>query len=273
MSTSKPIGLETFTCLNPSIYIYKAPTTTPESTDPSLILLFTWMNASPRHISKYANGYISHYPNSTILIIRTSALDTTWNSHAQNIKRIAPVLEIIHSLPTASTLLLHLFSNGGAFTSCLLAEEYSLRTGNALPITKLILDSSPGRLKAVASVRAFAVSLPKNFTLRWIGLILLYVFYGMLRLQYMITRNVDIIERLRRALFDDKLFGERERLYIYSVGDEMVEWNDVEEHAAEAEKRGFGVKVEKYPGSGHCQHLMYDPERYWDAVQKLWRSY
>ncbi len=79
------------------------------------------------------------------------------------------------------------------------------------------------------------------------------------------------MESARRSLNDEKLFGkEGRRLYVYSTGDDMVRWQDVEEHAEEAREKGYAVDLEKFGKSGHAAHLILDPERYWRAVERVW---
>ena len=62
------------------------------------------------------------------------------------------------------------------------------------------------------------------------------------------------------------------RCYIYSKEDEMVSWENVEEHAAEAEGRGWRVRRELFVGSGHVAHARVDSGRYWGVVQRVWES-
>ena len=64
----------------------------------------------------------------------------------------------------------------------------------------------------------------------------------------------------------------RVRCYIYSDEDQTIRAKDVERHADEARATGWNVRMEKFHGSGHVQHLKLDPERYWDVVSDFWRS-
>jgi len=92
-------------------------------------------------------------------------------------------------------------------------------------------------------------------------------------LLYMVTGQVDKIERARIDLNSKELFdGDAERLYVYSVVDELVAWKDVEDHGEDAERKGWVVRREKYESSGHAGHIMKDEKRYWGAVQKLWST-
>jgi hypothetical protein len=274
-----PTGLEHFIRLNPSVY-YHEPiqnTKSPSSagSTPDLILLLGWMDAQPKHLSKYSSMYEKLYPSSRIVIVTTNSLDALIRSTSANLNRIAPVLEILYSIPENSVVkvLLHLFSNGGGITSTLIARTYREKMGRELPLRKMVLDSSPGRPDVTATRRAFAVAFPKNPILYFIGNVLFTLIFVCIKLYYASGISVNPIEQLRRDLNDRKLFGiDVERLYVFSKGDTMVEARHVEEHAAEAERMGFRVDLEKYSESGHAAHMLSDPKRYWEAIETLWAS-
>jgi pimeloyl-ACP methyl ester carboxylesterase len=273
--TSKHLGH--FSHLNQAVYdhepIITASTSLPSANAPDLILLITWMDASLRNIAKYTTGYAKLYPSARILLITTSSIDAAFISWIMNRNRIAPVLEVLYALPSDAKFLLHLFSNGGAFTAAFIADTYQKEVGRPLPVTALVLDSAPGKATYEDTVRAFAVSLPKNIILRFLGVALLKFFYGLYQLVCLLSRQEDMVERARKVLNSKSLFDVKTpRMYIYSVNDEMVPWQYVEEHAAEAEKLGYAVDKEKFVDSGHAAHLVSDEMRYWDAVKSLWSS-
>jgi hypothetical protein len=237
------------------------------------------MDASPRHISKYTTGYENLYPSARILVITTTSIDATLTTWDANLKRVAPVLEILYTLPPNARLLLHFFSDGGSFTSLLIAKKYQEKMGKLLPTTALILDSSPGRATYEATVRAFAVALPKNPVIKAVGILVLRLFFGLYRLAYLLKGllvqkgELNVVEKGRIDLNSRSLMDvATPRLYIYSEADDMVEWEFVEEHIEEAEKFGYVVYREKYVESGHCGHLLIDDKRYWAAVQRLWNT-
>ena len=71
---------------------------------------------------------------------------------------------------------------------------------------------------------------------------------------------------------DKALIHGKHRLYVYSVKDPMVGWEDVEAHSRTAEKHGWVVRREKWEASGHCGHMYDDPQRYWNAVENVWQA-
>ena len=267
-----PPGLKDFVRLNPSTW-YRQTSNTSPSDDPDLILLAGWMDASPKHIARYTAGYARLYPSASILAVTTSLIDVGFRTTAANRKRIAPALEILCTLSSNRKVLLHLFSNGGAYTSTLIAKAYRQKMGRSLLVNLLVLDSAPGRATYEATIRAVAVGLPKNIILRTIGSFVLRVLFWLAILASMLRRKVDLIEQVRRDLNETTLISVKTpRMYIYGVSDDMVAWQDVEAHAVEAEELGYTVDTEKFLQSTHVAHLIADPARYWASVQSAWRT-
>ncbi|KAJ2899779.1 hypothetical protein MKZ38_002792 [Zalerion maritima] len=63
------------------------------------------------------------------------------------------------------------------------------------------------------------------------------------------------------------------RTYIYGPGDAMIDWTEVERHAAAAASAGFDVKTERFEESGHVNHMRKDPDRYWGLVGQRWAGW
>ncbi|KAF4635038.1 hypothetical protein G7Y89_g3073 [Cudoniella acicularis] len=269
----KATGLDHFSRLNPAVFLHQ-PTTTSKTHDPDLILIAAWMDASPRHISKYAGIYEKLYPSARILVVTTNSLDAAFRSKAANENRVKPILEILYTLPADTKLLLHFFSNGGTYTSTIIARKYREKMGQPLPVSAIVLDSCPGHPIYEATVRAFTVGLPKGLLAQTIGVSVFRVFLFLYMAVHVLLRKKNVVERAREELNDKTLFElDAPRMYVYSIADEMVEWKDVEEHADDARSRGYTVEImEKYIESGHAAHMVSDEKRYWSAVQRLWST-
>jgi hypothetical protein len=239
---------------------------------PDLIILAAWMNALPKHVAKYTSTYEKLFPSSRILVIVTTTAHILTQPERQRIKDLKPALFIIQAIQPQEKVLLHAFSNGGASAIWTIARTHRARTGRCLPVSKTVLDSTPGSQSYEISLAAFTVALPKNVIVRAIGSLVLRVFLGMWYVYDLVTRSEKFIDKIRNGLNDTRLFDVGvERLYVYSMADKLVPWEAVEEHAREAEGMGFKVRMEKYRESGHCAHLLNDEKRYWGAVvETLW---
>lgn len=282
-STALPVPspLKDFKRLGSATYIYEPPTTVPTKTTltsstpppPDFILLPSWLDAAPKHIAKYTNGYHTLYPHARILVITTSLLDVTIRSKSYEAQRIRPALDVLLALPANTLLLVHLFSNGGAVSTTALARAYLATTGRPLPIHAQVLDSSPGHGYYARTVAALRMSLPKKPLIwHYITLLCLHIFLVAYYTTKTLLRERNLIVIVREALNDDTLFDTRcPRMYIYSKSDGMVHWRDVVEHAEEAERKGWAlVRREEFVGSAHCGHLMVDEGRYWGCVRETW---
>lgn len=276
--------LKDFDRLTPSIFLHQpaplspASQPTSPSASPSLIVLTTWMSASPRHISKYATHYQTLFPSVPILIITTSPPDMIYRPYSSQQKRLAPAISVLlqHTADAAQSqagnpILLHAFSNAGGHAACQLAHAYRAQTGRALPIGAMVLDSSPGAGTFARTIASLSPLLPSAAVPKAIGTVAIYVVTGVL---WAVSRATDdnLVEKLRADLNDPGLFGAggMGRLYVYSRADEVVGAEDVEAHAAEAAKGGWKVAKESYVGSGHVGHMVQDGERYWGAIRGLW---
>jgi hypothetical protein len=264
--------MEHFTRLNSAVFLHE-PTHGKVPNAPDLILIAGWMNASMRNLAKYTAGYEKLYPSARIVVITTSTVNAAFTTHTANLNRIAPALEIVYGLPPDAKILLHFFSNGGGWTTTLVADTYQAKTDKPLPASAMVLDSTPGKNTYTATVAAFAVGLPKNILLQMVGTWILKMCWLLYRLAYLIGRNDDLIMRTRKGLNNEALFDVKTpRLYIYSDADPFVAWEFVEEHAQEAKETGYSVSKERFVESGHCFHLPLDENRYWAAVTSLWST-
>lgn len=265
-----PSGLNHFSRLNPNVYLHE-PTIAPSPNEPNLVLLIGWMDAQPRHLAKYTAKYESLYPSSRIIVITTSQIDTAWRTTAANIQRISPAMEVIYALPPDAKFLLHFASNGGGFTTLLVAKTYREKMRKPLPVSAMVMDSTPGVVRLKGTVKAFALIFPKNIILQFLTKAIFLMFYGLFMGGYWLVGKPNLVDIVRKALNNGEFFSRKvPRVYIYSEGDELVSRKDVEEHADKAEVLGYPVWREDFGGSKHCAHMLEDEGRYWGIVRKLW---
>ncbi|KAL1638023.1 hypothetical protein SLS58_009044 [Diplodia intermedia] len=198
-STSSPVpGLPDFQRLNHKTYLYDPATAststsgtepqtaqrTPGSTatSPSLILVCSWMDASPRHVAKYTTYYRTLYPRSPILLVTSATADFFFNTSSRQRRELAPALAAIRSYvpatpPTTTTttsggggggLLVHALSNGGCGHLAMLSAQYRhLTGGEPLPAASVVYDSAPGRSRFAQGLAAMSLGLPRSPLVRW----------------------------------------------------------------------------------------------------------
>ncbi|KAL2160702.1 hypothetical protein VTH06DRAFT_898 [Thermothelomyces fergusii] len=272
--------------LSPCVYFYR-PETPPSSAPPpsetsrpsgtappKLMVLATWMGAREPHIAKYLLEYRDLYPTSPILLLRSEPRHFICPGTAA--RDLAPAVPCVRSVfpdlgrpgavgdPAAqdeagqeekkeekekeeeeegqAQLLLHAWSNGGA------SSLVHLPTG-------------PSRRAAGVALWAAAPLVHALCVAYWVRHVLLG------------RGRTDPLARLRRALNDAAARGaERRRTYVYGPADRLVDWRDVDAHAADARRAGFRVRAELFHGSEHVAHARLDPDRYWRAVRETWEG-
>ncbi|KAH7420035.1 hypothetical protein BKA64DRAFT_652234 [Cadophora sp. MPI-SDFR-AT-0126] len=193
-----------------------------------------------------------------------------YSSQQDDLKMILPLLQI-NTAGRETDILLHIFSNAGAHKACQLARTYRAQTHKAFKCGVMVFDSTPGVATYSRIVDAMTVGLPAFPIFRQLLACMVQFLVGLTWLQSYFSGGANLVERARMDLNDPTLFKSRRgRLYLYSTGDRMVGWEDVERHALEAEKNGECVRRERWIGTPHVGHMATDGERYWGAVGRLW---
>jgi hypothetical protein len=241
---------------------------------PSLIVLCTWMSANRKHISKYTSHYRQKYPAASLLVIESSIADIFYRTNATQKTRLRLARDILTSHITSShgqqhrQILLHVFSNGGAQCAVQLATSLPPST-RPHAFDAIVFDSCPGEATYARSVHAMSLSLPKSPLAQYLGPVLIHFTLCLFYLAIFVLQFETVITRSRRCLNDPEMFGtDVPRVYIYSKGDELVPWGDVESHAEDAKAKGYGdVRRVLFGDSAHCAHAMAHREEYWGAVE------
>ncbi|PVI04593.1 hypothetical protein DM02DRAFT_611420 [Periconia macrospinosa] len=272
-----------FTPLTPSTSLY-TPTSIPPSNTPSpLILFFAWNAAPARPIQKYTSTYASLFPTSRILLLQTSTVDVAFRSSETLAKQLRPALDVVRGhTQEGGEVLLHLFSNGGGIKCVELVKAWHALYGGGIEgmrVRCMILDSSPGKGDWSRSHKAITASLPRStiFHRVFFGILVHGLMFGMF-LFSLVARKGHVMRKMCADLNDTMLFPPKRttegktvpRLYLYSKNDDMVGWEEVEEHAEEARGAGWEVTTVRFEKSGHVAHVREDEARYWNEVLGAW---
>lgn len=236
-------------------------------------MLTPWLAAQARHITKYTDVYQSIFPSASILVIRTTPADMVYRSYKsqqEDLNRILPLLQT-KTEDEEPEILLHMFSNAGAHKASRLARAYKVQTSAPLRCGVMVFDSAPGVATYSRIVDAMTVGLPAIPLLRQLLACLVHFLVALIWMQSYFSGGANLVQRARMDLIDMNLIkSNRGRLYLYSTGDRMVGWEDVESHALEAERSRERVKMEKWGGTPHVGHMANDGNRYWGAIESFW---
>ncbi|OCL04271.1 indole-diterpene biosynthesis protein-like protein PaxU [Glonium stellatum] len=257
---------------------YRSSPSRSQLSPPELIVLATWMGAAPRHIAKYTSSYRSLFPATQILLIMNFVPDIVLYPTSMKRQRLRPAVKVIQSLYSQThdqrpRVLLHCFSNGGGYQVCQLAKVFKGMEGNPLPVYAMVLDSTPGKGTFRRSANAMLLSFPKSKIIQLLGSVIVYSMLCFMAVYHVILGKQNLVENLRKDLNDKTLFnGKAPRCYLYSEADQMVQWEDVEEHAEAAKQDGWKVEAVRFESSSHAGHIMEDNKKYWDAVNQIWKD-
>jgi len=239
---------------------------------PETILFLSWGDAKPRYIEKYTNLYADIWPDARIILVETGMADFFWRTEQMSQKLAEPAVKMLAE-SNKEALLVHVMSNAGAKQWGTLNSALNKQTSTTLSSAVTIIDSAPGRAHFSQTWASLAGSLPRSFIPRMIlGGVLGFVLC-LMHLQFWLLPGPDVLERSRARLNDNStpINGAR-RSYIYSVADKVIGWEDVEDHAGEAERKGWAVKLVKVPGSTHVGHFKQDPVLYRETIEAAWRK-
>ncbi|KAI0474076.1 hypothetical protein GGR56DRAFT_676508 [Xylariaceae sp. FL0804] len=249
--------------------------------DPTLVLIYGWGDALPKHVAKYADGYHALFPLARIVVVVSPILKASTQTLGPRTRAMMPVVDTC--FPTAAAgaeerVLLHVMSNTGGIYAAATLNAYRQRHGAAaaaaLPHHLCVSDSTPGglvfRVEAWRWARAMALAAPRWLPARWARRLC----WAFLWLMHLLARALRVEEAgpySCRVFLDPAVATTRApRLYLYSREDDLIGWRDVEAQAAEARARGYETVLERFEGSPHVGHMRVHPQQYWAAILRCW---
>jgi hypothetical protein len=271
--------LPSFTRLAPNVRLYEPPKPLgiSSSLSPTTILLCSWMNGAPKHIEYYA-VYMRFYPAARIILVTINTTEFLFQSET---RRRSDIKEAVTALlaqdPEKERLLLHAFSNGGARRVYGIAGAYQALTGKPLPAQAFIVDSAPGIPKFRRDLRALSLPLKK---LNWF-----LCLPAMAATLLTVSALFVIVNWIPKWVWRELVCGPTEGIndvvlidrmcvkgYVYSKEDLVIDWRNVEDHAAVAEENGYRVVKKRVEGAEHVQMFRGEggEKAYWSFIESVW---
>ena len=258
------------TKLSPTIYFLR-PSIPPSPSAPSAILLFAWMGAPVRHMTKFIDYYSTQLFPGTPIILVLSPTNKFMAAEKERQRDMQPAVTAFQSLNVPSnTILVHVFSNGGVsalrtFMSLVAHEQdFSPR--------ELVVDSAPGTSTLAGAVAAFTADV-KNPVIKFILSIFLGIMYCALAFKTWILGREPMLHELRRWLGDENVIGKKtRRVVLYSDGDQLVQKESVEWHVSELKRKGIPVNSTNFGETRHVGHMRANPELYWGEILRVWKD-
>ncbi|KAK8050775.1 hypothetical protein PG994_012505 [Apiospora phragmitis] len=264
---------------------------------PDKVIIYGWGDGHPRNVSKYIEGYRALFPRAIIIAVLATTFKAAYQPLHERTEGMMPVIDAAFSEKQKQPprVLLHAMSNAGGINMASTLNAHLARHGTPLPHRVMVMDSSPGGVVFHQQVgrwsRAMAIGMRRSLP-RWVPHAMLqavfYVFLWVNRLWEFILRRHhagawsreavnrhEMVPVPALAVKDNKIADEyhrSRRLYLYSKEDDIIGWEDVEEHAEYASKLGYHADTEVFEGSGHVDHMRHHPQKYWESIAKTWRK-
>ncbi|OAA57292.1 hypothetical protein ISF_07213 [Cordyceps fumosorosea ARSEF 2679] len=254
------------------------------ATDPDVVVIYGWGDGLPQHVAKYAQGYRALFPLAKQVVVLSPIPKAMFTSRAQRRGHMTPVVDQLFGGATTSSsaqpprsLLLHCMSNTGAINLAATLDAYRARFAAALPHALLVMDSTPGgtdltwaRLKQWS--RAMAMGLARLLPWPLVATQAVCGLFLLLNLLWLRLRGQEHAGAWSRVAAKQEAFATKgaRRLYMYSRDDDLIAYEDVEEHADESRALGYAVDTKEFYGSGHVGHMRQHPDEYWAAIHQSW---
>ncbi|KAK3501923.1 hypothetical protein B0T13DRAFT_215792 [Neurospora crassa] len=270
-------------------------TSTNTNTDPTTILLYGWGDARPKHLAKYVDGYRALFPAAKLVVVLCPILRCLYQTLEARSKAMTPVISACFgsldnresaaadtksSTPNNNRILVQVMSNTGGMYFAATLNAYRQRFGHALPHHMLVLDSTPGSTSFLQNAgpwsRAMALGasgyLPgcvPFIATQAMACMFLAALHGF---GWLIGASSAAAYSVAAVNNEELCARGARRLYVYSKEDDIIYWEDIESHAAQARQRGYQVDMDMFEGTPHVGHMRMHSEQYWRAVAKTWRE-
>ncbi|KAF4987261.1 hypothetical protein FGRMN_10463 [Fusarium graminum] len=280
MSASK-LEIPGFTTISDLIFERKVDVNSsiPDS-HPHMVLIFGWGDGLPKHVLRYSQGYQAIFPNATQFIILSKLVRALSSDMPQSSAAMRPLIKAAFGTgnPDKKRILVHCMSDSGGISYAATLNEYRSQFSRPLPHGLLVLDSSPGTSQpSVFDLAKWSVALTPGFspqapwhTMFAQGLTAAFlVSHGFLEL----LNGGDAAPIYCNPILNNPFFETKEasRLYLYSKEDDMVRWEHIVQHEADARQNGYETSMKLFNGSKHVGHMPMYPDQYWASIAKAWK--
>lgn len=285
-----------FKKLSDQVYVRNGHPSAQDPNHPSTIVIYGWGDANPRHLAKYVDGYDKLFPHARVVLIFSPILKALYQTLEARSRTMLPVIEAVypealgnnkHNIPRSSgdeRVLLHVMSNTGGMNCAATMNAYTTATTakqtgggpSVFPHDMLVCDSTPGSTHFLPNVGPWsrAMALGAARWLPWpfaVTQVLAALFLACLHGLGWLIGATSAAEFSTRAVNDPSLSdASAKRLYLYSKEDDIIHWEDIEKHAAEARQKGWSVSAEMFEGTPHVGHMRAHPRQYWGVIGASW---
>ncbi|KAI0200824.1 hypothetical protein F4808DRAFT_460337 [Astrocystis sublimbata] len=249
--------------------------------DPTTILVYGWGDGSPKHVSKYSEGYHALFPSARIVVIINPIFAAATQTLPKRTEAMNPVIDAC--FPTKDDnerVIMHIMSNTGGIYAAATLNAYRERHGEdaVLPHHLCVSDSTPGGLNFGSEIwrwsRAMAMGVPKWIPLPFKFTQALCAAFLSMANYLALALGIEPAGPQSARIFVEHAYATPRalRLFCYSKEDDLIHWEDLEEHANIAQGKGYQTVLEEFKGSPHVGHMRMHPEQYWSTILRCWEQ-
>ncbi|KAK0742572.1 hypothetical protein B0T21DRAFT_328495 [Apiosordaria backusii] len=291
--------LKAFTRLSKQVYVQEpasSPSPGAHESDPTTVIIYGWGDAAPKHLSKYVTGYTTLFPYARLILIFSPMLNTLYQTLDSRSKTMIPVIETLYgpisSLGSSAVppkteskerILLQAMSNTGginlAATMYAFTRAQPTESAQVFPHDLMVLDSTPGSTAFFPNIapwsRAMAIGASRVLPfvpfifIQTLAALFLATLHGVGQIMGATSAAAFSVTAVNDPTLSDT---SSKRLYLYSKEDDIIHWEDIEKHAADARSKGWDVSAETFEGTPHVGHMKAYPDKYWNAISTAWKD-
>ncbi|KAH7316496.1 hypothetical protein B0I35DRAFT_409688 [Stachybotrys elegans] len=274
-----------FTPLNDQIYFRDADTTTTTKppNHPDVVVIYGWGDGLPRHVSKYTDGFAALYPHARIYAILSPIAKAIFSGLEARARHMTPLIQHLfpngHKPSDDPSILVHTMSNTGAVNFYATAYHFAQAFNRPFPHKLVIMDSTPGGTDLTIDnltrwSRAMSLGTARFFP--WPFVVTQAIWATGIFFSTCVGHVVgsEPAGAWARKASVNLAYEPRDslKLYLYSKEDDLIGYEDIELHVAEAKELGWKTEVEIFEGTGHVGHMRQYPEQYWSAISRAWEK-
>ncbi|CEJ89513.1 hypothetical protein VHEMI05354 [[Torrubiella] hemipterigena] len=276
----KQSGVPGFKPLSDQVFIRDGTAESSTATnEPDVVMIYGWGDCLPQHVVKYAIGYRELFPHAKQVVVLSPIAKAMYTSLEQRSSSMTPIVKAIFPSDGAAAgkILVHAMSNTGAINFAATLNQYLSMYKKAMPHNLFVMDSTPGGTDFTWSnlkrwSRAMALGTAKWFPWPFVFTQSIWGLFLMLNTLYLFIRRRKHAGAWSRVAANDEKYAVKSarRLYMYSKEDDLIGYQDIEEHVAEAKQKGYACDATVFAGSGHVGHMREHPTQYWEAIRESW---
>ncbi|GKT44720.1 uncharacterized protein ColSpa_04901 [Colletotrichum spaethianum] len=258
----------------------------PSPDHPRVVIVYSWGDAVPKHVTKYTDGFRKLFPHARQIAVLGPILKAMRQDLATRADNMRPIIDLAYpeadsatTTPNEDAVLLHVMSNTGGINYAGTLYAYQQKYGRPMPHRLSTYDSTPGSVVLTKdNLKRWSLAMALG-TANWFPwpfvvtqcIMAIFLLFNQ-TYEYLVGRESAPVFSVK-AIGDPKYVSKGSRkLFLYSKEDPLIGWEDIEQNMAESKAKGYAYNAVIFEGSGHVEHMRMFPDQYWGAIAAAWKA-